>query len=72
MDIKIERLTDSYDCETCGSSWAEGARIFIDGALAFELTPHARCYDGDDYSDDQIFAKVLEHLGHTVSYVAVD
>lgn len=71
-DIKIERLTDKYSCDTCGPSWAEGARVYIDGAVALELTPHAHCYGGDDYQDADIFVKILEHLGYTVSYASVD
>ncbi|MBZ9943472.1 hypothetical protein LB533_20510 [Mesorhizobium sp. BR1-1-13] len=69
MDIKIERLSDTHDCETCGPSWAEGARIYIDGALVLELDPHAHCYDGDNYDDEAIFRRILEHLGHTVAFV---
>jgi hypothetical protein len=72
MDIRIERLTDSHDCETCGPSWAEGALVYIDGTLTLELEPHAHCYDGDDYQDSDIFGKILEHLGHTVTWADVD
>lgn len=66
--IRIERLTDSHDCETCGMSWAEGARVFVDGELAIELSPNAHCYDGDNFADDVVYRRVLEHLGHTVTW----
>lgn len=72
MKIKIERLSDTHDCETCGPSWADGARVYFDGEVALELEPHAYCYDGDDYSDDKIFAAILERLGHTLTYADVD
>jgi hypothetical protein len=72
MDIGIKRLSDTHDCETCGSSWADGALVYIDDALALELEPHAHCYDGTNYNDEDIFRKILEHLGHTVTWLNVD
>ena len=66
MHIKIERLSDTHDCETCGPSWAEGANVFIDGELAIELHPHAHCYDGDSYDDEAVYKRIIEHLGHTI------
>lgn len=64
--IKIEWLSDTHDCETCGASWAEGARVTIDGELALDLEPHAHCYDGDNYEREDVFKRILERLGHTV------
>lgn len=65
--IKIEWLTDSYDnCETCGSSWAEGARVFVDGALALDLEPSAHCFGGAHYDQSDVYERLLRHLGHTV------
>jgi hypothetical protein len=64
--IRIEWLHDSHSCETCGTSYAEGARVYIDGALALDLEPVAHCYDGANYYDAEVFRKTLEHLGHTI------
>lgn len=64
--IRIERITDSHDCETCGSSWAEGAIVYLDGEILLELLPIAHCYGGDNYYDDIIYAKILEKLGYDV------
>ena len=66
MKIRIEWLSDDYDCETCGASFAEGARVFIDGALAIELVPVAHCYDGTSYDQENVLRRILEHLGHEV------
>jgi len=66
-DIKIQWLTDSHDCETCGSTYAEGARVTIDGKVEVEMLPVAHCFGGDDYSPSDVFAAVLAHYGHTVS-----
>ena len=63
-NIRIEWLTDSHTCETCGTSYAEGALVFIDGQLALDLSPTANCYDVEDYQPDVVFQRILKHLGH--------
>lgn len=65
-NIRIEWLHDSHSCETCGTSYAEGARVFIDGALALDLKPVAHCYDGASYYDSDVYRRILTHIGHTV------
>lgn len=50
-NIKITHISDSMGCETCGSSYASGYRIEIDGELVVDKTPSAHCYDGVDYSE---------------------
>lgn len=64
--IRIEYLEDSHDCETCGYSYAEGARVYFAGVLAFELTPVAHCFGGDNYSQDEVFRQILEKLGYSL------
>jgi hypothetical protein len=66
--IKIEWLTDDADCETCGTSWAEGARVFVDGSIAVDLEPTAYCCGGAHYDEREVFTRILEHLGHTVEH----
>lgn len=66
--IKIEWLDDSSNCETCGMSYAEGAIVSFDGEVVIELVPHAACYDGNSYSEDQVYRKIIEQLGHEVTY----
>lgn len=65
--IHIEWLDDSHDCETCGTSYADGARVTIDGKVALDLVPHAYCYDGENYDRDDVFRRILAHLGHTLT-----
>lgn len=68
--IKIEWLNDTYDaCETCGSSWAEGARVYVDDALALDLAPSAHCFGGAHYDQGDVYERLLRHLGHTVEHV---
>lgn len=64
--VEIEWLGDSYDCETCGYSYAEGARITIDGQVSLELVPRAHCFGGDNYSERDVFERILGQLGHEV------
>lgn len=64
--IRIEWLTDRHECEVCGSSYAEGANVFIDDRLSLELKPVAHCFGGDDYQQDRVFSEILKHLGHEI------
>lgn len=66
MQIRIEWTYDSYDCETCGGSYADGANVYIDGQLALEFVPVAHCYDGDNFERDYVYAQIFKHLGHEV------
>lgn len=65
--IEIVWLEDTHHCETCGTSYADGARIRIDGDVALELIPHAHCLGGDHFDRDDIYKRLIEHLGHTIS-----
>jgi len=71
VKLKIEWLVDDWDCETCGSDYAEGANVWIDGVLTLELTPIAHCYDGVNYPRTDVYKRILEHLGHTVEVIDV-
>lgn len=70
MKIKIEWLSDSCDCETCGSSWAEGAIVYIDGQEIFTLEPHASCYDGSSWTQAEVYYQILKGLGYTIEEVS--
>lgn len=68
MKIEIEWLTDSYDlCETCGPSYAEGARVYIDGVLTIDMAPAAHCFGGDNDYQSDVYEAVLKWLGHEVA-----
>lgn len=66
MKIRVETLTDSWDCDTCGFSASYGAKVYFDDNLAVDMTPTAHCYAGDTYTDEDIFKAILIKLGHTV------
>lgn len=68
--IQIRWLSDDHDCETCGWSYAEGAEVIIDGVpFPEDLTPHAHCFGGAHFTSEEVFQKILEHLGHTVEEI---
>lgn len=64
--IKIVRSYDDSDCDTCGSSYAEGFEVTVDGEPFGDYAPVAHCYGGSDYSIEQVFVDLLEHFGHKV------
>ena len=66
--IHIKRKEDNHDCETCGSSWSQGAEVSIDGHIVMDFEPIAACWDGTTYSDEFILGQILDHLGYTVVY----
>jgi hypothetical protein len=61
--IDIESLYDEYDCENCGSSYAEGAIVKFDGEVVLELTPSAHCFGGTNYYTEDVYLKIIEKLG---------
>ena len=67
--IKITRLYDEGDCETCGSNWAEGFQVTIDGEPFGFYEPLASCFDSDTYEFEHVICDILEHFGHTVEVV---
>lgn len=64
MKILIEMTQDTYHCEDCVTSWADGGRIYFDGELKFEFIPQAHCYDNDTMGESDLYKKAFELLGH--------
>ncbi len=62
--LEIQWLSDYYrGCETCGVSWADGARVRFDGEVVFEFIPVAHCTGGDHMTEYEVYLKVFELLG---------
>jgi hypothetical protein len=67
--IKIKWLSDSHDCDTCGSSYAEGAEITMpDGSVSI-LPAIAHCYAGESYDSQYVYEAILYKLGYKVEGV---
>jgi hypothetical protein len=63
MKLEIAHLLDSYDCETCGTAYAEGFRVLEDGEIFVELEPLAHCFGGSNYDYRDLFFAVMGRLG---------
>ena len=66
--LDFEWMTDEYDCDTCGSNYAEGAKVFLDGKCIVSCEPTAYCFDSDDYPEADIYIRTLEALGYEVNF----
>lgn len=70
LTLKIVWLEDSYDCDDCGPSSANGARVYkVEGeevTLLLELIPAAPCYEGVTYEPEQVLRMVLSKLGYAL------
>jgi hypothetical protein len=66
--VKIQWLWDDHDCETCGSSYSEGALVTIKEKgkvdLTLDFSPMAHCFDSVEYSTDFVYASILNTLGY--------
>ena len=60
--IIIEPLEDTWECDDCGTDYAIGAKVFIDGVQVIDLVPIAHCYDGVSYDDEYIYNAIINHL----------
>lgn len=67
--IKIQWIVDDYDCETCGSSSAEGAIVTLDGKEILKLEPLAHCYNSVEFTPEEVYRKLLETLGYEVEEI---
>ncbi len=66
MRIDIYTNSDSHDCETCGASWAQGGKVFIDGKLIVDLPAVAHCYGASSYNEDELLVIALKEIGVNV------
>lgn len=67
-DVRVERIVDVSECDDCGFSCADGARILIDGSLHSVLEPRADCFGGVTYDDDDIYREIHNGLYRNVAY----
>ena len=64
--IEIDWLFDSDECETCGTNWAEGAEVRVDGVSFLSLTPFATCFNGNHYDEAEVYRRILVALGYKI------
>lgn len=73
MQVQIKWMSDHHECETCGTSYADGAIVTFENTIpAIHMIPHAHCYDGEDYDAETVYKEILRRLGHTVKDIYND
>ena len=70
--IVVTELQDSHECETCGTSYATGYSITVDGRVMVDLQPVAACYDANHYTLADALMELVEQYGHTVEFAVED
>lgn len=62
MKVHIKWLDDTHECETCGFSYAEGAKVFIDGKLIIDKVPISNCCNPLYWNEEEILREILHHI----------
>lgn len=63
MEIRIKTFEDEHECETCGTSYAVGGSVYVDGRHVLTREPLAFCYDSVDFSYEELLILALSELG---------
>ena len=61
--IEITTMCDTCECETCGSSWADGGVVCVDSKEVLRREPFAYCYDAPSFSESDLLVMALKKLG---------
>lgn len=64
--INIIWLSDTYDCDDCGTSWSDGAKVYLNGKKIIDFQPVAHCFGGSHWDRDSIYREILFQLGYKV------
>jgi len=65
--ITVEWLFDSFECDCCGVTYAEGAKVSKDGEPLLDLSPAAHCMGSDHYDAADVYRLTFVALGHTIT-----
>lgn len=61
--IDINTHTDTFECDMCGTDWAEGGQVYVDGEPILERRANAFCYGGTSFSPEDLLVLALHKLG---------
>lgn len=62
MRISITRLSDMFECDTCGCSYADGWSVEKDGKPWFDMKPVAHCLGGSDFTVEDLVTELAGRL----------
>lgn len=65
--LNFEWLSSSRDCEVCGTSYADGAKVYLNNSLLLNLEPIADCCYPRNYPQDVVYEETLRALGFKVT-----
>lgn len=60
--VKFEWLSDSWECDCCGSSFAEGVTVYLNGDVIHEVVPLAHCFGGTHEYTFETYENTLKAL----------
>ena len=64
--VTIEWLHDEHECDTCGTSFADGAIVTLNDETILEMIPHAHCFGGCHWNSEEVYKLILEKLGYEI------
>ena len=67
--ITIKKLSDVHDCETCGTSYATGYEVTVDGKQFGDYEPSAYCFDDISFDFNLVLQDLMKHLGHELVFL---
>ena len=62
MKLKIEWNYDTWDCETCGTSFAQGAVVTLGDKVILNEPAVAHCFGSTDIDYIDILKAVCDHF----------
>lgn len=65
--FEIKLLDDVHECETCGTTFADGYLIFHEGNLVSEKQPVAHCLSVVNHDREDALIEIINMLGHHVT-----
>jgi hypothetical protein len=65
--IEIFTTSDTSECDCCGTSWADGGVVYVDGVeKVLEIIPVAYCCGDVSVSESELLVLALSKLGISV------
>ena len=67
-NLNIQYTEDTHECDSCGISYATGVTVTDGyGNSILVLTPVARCWNSESWTDEEIMMKLLTALGYNAN-----
>ncbi len=67
MKIEITTDSDEHECDCCGTTYAQGGTVVVDGVEILSRPALAYCTGSDDWNQSELLVMALHKMGHKVS-----